>query len=308
MSDDDRPRTTAGSETATTGDETATTAGNITATDGGTATTDNGATATDGRGRLRRNARLFYTLLKKELIITVRYPINLVSLLVTTFLFFVLLLEGGRRFGGPQFDGSVGGLVVGYLVFTLSVSAYQSLAQSIQTEAGWGTLERLQMSPLGFGRIMLYQSFVRVLVSFLWTALIIPPVLLVSGESLRFDPLTVVPVAMLGISSIVGIGLLVGGASVLYKRVSNVFQLFQFGLIPLIAAPIGELPWLRVFPVVQSNVMLGRAMRNGVRLWEFPIEAHATLVAVAVGYLAVGYAGFMLFVRRARRLGVMGDY
>lgn len=282
---------------------------------GGT-TTDGGRsvsrTTADGRpglvGRLRTDARLFYTLLKKELTITVRYPINLASLLVTIFFFFVLILEGGRRFGGATFDESVGGLVVGYLVYTLSVSAYQSLAQSIQTEAGWGTLERLQLSPLGFGRVMVYQAFVRVLISFLWTALILPPVLWLSGETLRLDPLTIVPLAALGIVSVVGIGLLAGGASVLYKRVSNVFQLVQFAFIPLIAAPVEQLPWLRAFPIVQANVMLGRAMRDGVRLWEFPLEAHATLVAIAVGYLAVGYAGFMLFVRRARRLGVMGDY
>lgn len=259
-------------------------------------------------GGLMANLRLFVTLLRKELIITVRYPVNFAGGLVTLFAIFVGLLVGGRRFGGPQFDETVGGVVVGYLLFTMAMTSYQSLANSIQTEAGWGTLERLHMSPLGFGRLMLCQSVVRVVVSFLWIALILPPVLWLSGESLAVDPLTVVPIAALGVTSVLGVGLLFGGASVLYKRVSRIFQLFQFVLIALIAAPVGELPWLRALPVVQANVMLGRAMREGVRIWEFSPVAHATLVAAAVGYLALGYLGFTLFVRRARKLGVMGDY
>jgi ABC-2 type transport system permease protein len=32
------------------------------------------------------------------------------------------------------------------------------------------------------------------------------------------------------------------------------------------------------------------------------------LVAVAVGYLGVGYLAFQYATRRARRLGVLGDY
>lgn len=276
------------------------------ATDGGTRTVVTGERG--GVGGLRANLRLFYTLLRKELIITIRYPVNLAGLLVTFFVLFVLLLEGGRRFGGPSFDDSVGGLIVGYLLFTMATTAYQSLANSITTEAGWGTLERLHMSPLGFGRVMLYLAAVRIVISFMWTALILPPVLLLSGKQLTLDPLTIVPIAALGVASVLGVGLIFGGASVVYKRVQRVFQLFQFGLIAFIAAPVGELPWLRAFPVVQANVMLGRAMRDGVRLWEFDPSASLLLVGVAVGYVAVGYAVFTLFVRRARKLGVMGDY
>ena len=281
--------------------------------DGGSETAPDGGVAREaGRpervGGLRANLRLFYTLLRKDLIITIRYPVNLAGTLVSLFVIFVLVLEGGRRFGGPSFDDTVAGVVVGYLLFTMATTAYQSLASSILTEAGWGTLERLHMSPLGFRRVMLYQAAVRIVVSLLWTALILPPVLLISGQQLAIDPVTVLPIATLGVASVLGVGMIFGGAAVVYKRVQRIFQLFQFVLIALIAAPVGELPWLRAFPVVQANVMLGRAMRDGVRLWEFPIETHATLVGVTVAYVAVGYAVFLLFVRRARELGVLGDY
>jgi ABC-2 type transport system permease protein len=49
-------------------------------------------------------------------------------------------------------------------------------------------------------------------------------------------------------------------------------------------------------------------MVDGTRLWEFPLGDLAVLCAVAVGYLLVGYVVFQRATRRARRLGVLGDY
>jgi ABC-2 type transport system permease protein len=49
-------------------------------------------------------------------------------------------------------------------------------------------------------------------------------------------------------------------------------------------------------------------MIDGTRLWEFPLVDVAVLVGTAVGYLGLGYLIFQRATRRARRLGVLGDY
>ncbi|ERH13501.1 MAG: hypothetical protein J07HB67_02541 [halophilic archaeon J07HB67] len=266
-------------------------------------------TEVDGSGSaVRDHAYLFLVLLRKELTILVRYPVNFFGAVVSMFVIFLLMVVGGQEVGGASFSESLGGLVVGYLVFMLSQSAYQGLASSVGQEAQWGTLERLHLSPIGFGRVMIVSAVTQVLVSFIYAAILLPVTLLIANESLSIDLLTIVPITLLGLASVVGLGFVFGGASVLYKRVSSVFRLFQFGLIALIAAPVERFPWSRVFPIVQANHMLGRAMREGVGLREFPPEAFAVLVAVGVGYFAAGYGVFLLFVRRARKLGVLGDY
>jgi ABC-2 type transport system permease protein len=78
--------------------------------------------------------------------------------------------------------------------------------------------------------------------------------------------------------------------------------------VVLISAPALEMPWLKVLPLAHGSALLQRAMVDGVRLWEFPPADLALLVAVAVGYLGFGYAVFRASTRRARRLGVLGDY
>jgi ABC-2 type transport system permease protein len=49
-------------------------------------------------------------------------------------------------------------------------------------------------------------------------------------------------------------------------------------------------------------------MVEGTRLWEFSIPDLAILLGTAVGYLGLGYLVFQYTTRRARRLGVLGDY
>ncbi len=49
-------------------------------------------------------------------------------------------------------------------------------------------------------------------------------------------------------------------------------------------------------------------MVDGTRLWEFSITEISLLFAIAVVYLLGGYVVFHYATRRARRLGVLGDY
>ena len=283
-------------------------------TDGGVATGPLGTAdpspsdATSVADRTRSGLLLFYTVVKKDLTILVRYPLNFAGAIVSMFVIFLLLVEGGRRVGGAGFSETLGGVVVGYTVFMLSTFAYQGLASSVTREAQWGTLERLHLSPLGFGRVMTTMAVSTVVTSFLYVAIVLPLAMAVTGTWLSVDLLTVLPLALFGIATVIGIGFVFGGASVVYKRIESVFRLLQFGFPVLIAAPVQEFPWLRALPVVQANFMLGQAMREGVRLWEFSPTALATLVAVGVAYFLAGYGVFLLFVRRARQKGVMGDY
>lgn len=48
--------------------------------------------------------------------------------------------------------------------------------------------------------------------------------------------------------------------------------------------------------------------RDGTRLWEFDPVALGILVGTAAVYVGLGYVAFALATRRARRLGVLGDY
>ncbi|GGM62887.1 ABC-2 type transport system permease protein [Halarchaeum rubridurum] len=254
----------------------------------------------------------YYHLLKavvyRDLLIWVRYPLNAALGLFMGVFFFALMFYGGTLVAGQAFSDSIEGLVVGYFLWTLSLGAYSGIMNDIQSEASWGTLERHFMTPFGFGPVVFAKSIAIVFRTFVTSAVVLAVMLLITGTPLDLNLVTVLPVALLTVAGALGLGLVMGGLSVLYKRISNVANLLQFAFIGLISAPVFDIPWTRFLPLVQGSAMLQRAMVEGTHLWEFDSFTLAVLVGTSVGYLALGYAIFGLATRRARRLGVLGDY
>ena len=256
---------------------------------------------------------LRYVLYKRFLLL-VRYPANTLAQLVSVYLFFAVIFFGGRvaaesvGAGAGALAATFDGLIVGWFLWTMSLTAYFSLAMNITRESQWGTLEQLYMSAYGFGAVMVANVVALLVESALWGAVILPLMLVTTGRPLTVDLLTVGPVAFFALLSVVGIGFVFGGLALVYKRIENVSQLMQFALIGLIAAPIADVPALRYLPLVQGSAMLQRAMQGGVRLWEFPAADLAILAGTGVVY---GLAGFYVFSRAsdyARKKGVMGHY
>jgi ABC-2 type transport system permease protein len=252
--------------------------------------------------------RLIRAVLYREFVLFVRYPANAVGGIVVAVLFFAILFYGGRMVAGRAFTDSLEGLIVGYFLWTLSVGAYSAVSNDIQSEVQWGTLERHLTTPFGFAPVALLKGVAKLVRTLLLSGAVLAAMLVLTDTGLQLPVVTVVVLSGLSIASVVGIGFAAGGVSVLYKRIGNWLNLLQFGFVGLISVPALEVGWARVLPLAHGSALLQRAMRDGRRLWEFPAGDLLLLVGVAAGYLLVGYVVFQYATRRARRLGVLGDY
>lgn len=257
---------------------------------------------------VRGYGRFFVAAARKRVILLTRYPVNTLSRFGTIALVFLVVFYGGRAVAPAAISDTIEGIIVGYLLWSMAIAAYSGLSWNVTREAQWGTLEQLFMSPFGFGRVMLAKTVVNVLEAFLWGALTLAIMLVVTGRTLTIDPVTVVPIAALALAPAVGIGFVFGGLAIRFKRIENAFQLVQFVFIGLIAAPVGTYPMLRWLPLAQGSQLLQQAMRDGVGLSAMPLEALGILGITAVGYLGLGYGIFLYCQRWARRRGVMGHY
>jgi ABC-2 type transport system permease protein len=246
--------------------------------------------------------------LYREYLIFVRYPANAIGGIVISLFFFGLLFYGGRMIAGQALTDSLEGIIVGYFLWTLSVGAYSAISNDIGSEVQWGTLERHVMTPFGFAPVAFLKGVAKLVRTFITSTVILAVMLGITGTQLELPVGTIVVVAGLAILSVLGLGFAAGGIAVLYKRIGNWLNLLQFGFIVLISAPAFDIGWLRVLPLAQGSAMLQRAMLDGTRLWEFPALDLVVLVGTAVGYVAVGYIVFEWATRRARKLGVLGDY
>jgi len=252
--------------------------------------------------------RLARAVLYREAVLFVRYPANAIGGVVIAVFFFGVLFYGGRMVAGRALTDSIEGIIVGYFLWTLSVGAYSAISNDIGSEVQWGTLERHVMTPFGFAPVALLKGVAKLVRTFLTSGIILGVMLAVTGTTLELNVITIVIVAGLSITSVLGLGFAAGGITLLYKRIGNWLNLLQFGFVVLVSAPSLDVGWLRVLPLAHGSGLLQRAMVDGTRIWEFSITDLGLLVAVAVGYLGAGYVVFQYATRRARRLGVLGDY
>lgn len=248
----------------------------------------------------------------KRYLLMVRYRVNFAAQFLGMYLFFAVIFFGGKaavdRTGAGAMTSTFDGIIIGWFLLMMAQAAYFSLASNVTQESQWGTLEQLYMSPYGFGKVMFLKVTANVTQGMIIGLAILAMMLLTTQRELTVDLLTVLPVVLLALLSIVGIGFVFAGLTLIYKRIESVSKLMQFVLVGLIAAPVTDISPLRYLPVVQGSSMLQTAMRDGVRLWEFPLHDVGVLAVVAVGYLAAGYAVFRYCTHVARKRGVMGHY
>ena len=252
--------------------------------------------------------QLVLALARRRLILLKRYPLDTAGQLLTVALLFLALFVGGRSIVGPTLGGSLGAVVIGYFLWTMAMGSYSSLAQTITAETQWGTLEQLYVSPRRFESIAAAIAFVFLLETFVWGSAILGFMLLVTGVSLHVDLFTIVTIGMLSLCTAIGIGFLMGGLAILYKRIAGVLGLLQFAFIGFIAAPVAQYSVLHSVPLSTGTHLLRISMEDGLRLWELPPELIALLLLKAVVYVALGMVALRLIVNVARRRGVIGQY
>ncbi|MFB6187463.1 MAG: ABC transporter permease, partial [Halobacteriaceae archaeon] len=243
---------------------------------------------------------LLWGIIYKRFLLLIRYPVNLIAQLFSIYIFFAVVFFGGKA-AVSQIGGGAGalastfdGLIVGWFLWTMSLTAYFGLAENIMNESQWGTLEQLYMSPYGFNTVMAGQVLANIMVSLMWGGVILFLMLITTGRNLSVNLLTIIPISILTIFSVIGIGFVFAGLALLYKRIENVAQIMQFALVGLIAAPVTGYSPLRYLPLVQGSAMLQTAMRKGVQLWEFSLFDVALLVTTAIVYAGLGYLVFIL--------------
>ncbi|NEU55567.1 ABC transporter permease [Halorussus sp. MSC15.2] len=258
---------------------------------------------------MMRHAALYLRAsLTKSVILLRRYWFNTVSQLVVTYVMFLLLVFGGRSIAPSVIQESLGGIIVGYFLWSTAVSSYRTPSSSLIGEARQGTLEQLSLSPLGIGRVVLLKTVASLLVSVSLSMVILLSLLAITGENLSLDFVAIVPILLLSILSILGVGFALGGLALLYKRISSALQIVQYLMIGLVAAPVESNPALKLLPLSLGSKLLRDVMTRGVGLFEIPTVDFALLVATGVFYFGAGYLALYWFKERARDRGAMGHY
>lgn len=251
---------------------------------------------------------LFYGFLDRQFTIFRRYPINFAGTFVSFLLMFLTIFYGGKAVAPTAVGNSLSALIVGFFLWTTIQTTFMFLANMINYEAQWGTLEQLYVSPFRFSTVMLAAVISRVTLSVGIGVTNLVLVVLITGERIVIDLVTIVPILAFTLCTAVGLSFMFGGIALLYKRIRGLLSVVQFVFIGFISLAMTDMIWPKLLPVGQGTAMLHRAMTQGTRLWEFSVIDHLLLLGTAVGYLGLGYIVFIYSQNKVRQNGNLDDY
>lgn len=252
---------------------------------------------------------LFNANLRKEFIELKRYLPNTIAMLATFYLIFLGMFAGIQVIGDPgSQDIHTQYAIVNYVFWFLAFMVVNNIGYEVINEGMRGTLEQLSMSPMGIWRIMTARLVASTLLNFIMVSGLLYAAMLTTGQWLTIDLKTILPILILTLISMFGLGLMIAGISIIVKQVQSFLQILQFILAALTFASLAKVPWLAYFPFVKGVDLVRHAMIDGVSISQMRWEDFSLLGLNALIYFTLGLAFFLYCERVAIRKGLLSHY
>lgn len=244
----------------------------------------------------------------REVILQKRYAFNTMMGFLSFIVIFLLVYYGGMGVMGQESPVTGNQIVIGFFLFSMANIAFNAISSMIMAEAKHGMLEQLYLSPFGLTTILLARVLVVFTLAIVIGLVLLGLLLVFSGERIILHAGTFFVTLVVTIVPAVGLGLVMGGLALRFKKIKRGFQLLNLGFIALVAAPVESYSVLKLLPISMGSHMLIESATNGTRLWEFPLLDIFLAVITGVVYFGLGLVVFRAMTYRTRTQGLLDDY
>ena len=247
--------------------------------------------------------------IKKDLIMHKRYLLNsVVGILIIMFMFALIYLGIGSIGGNFMSENSIPALVVSYLTWVLAISAFQTAADFIITESIEGTIQTLYQSRFSFLGLVMRRIISGAISDMVLFFMLMFFCSLITGVKLNIDISFLAVVVLISFEAYWGLGLVVGGLALLFKRVSSLSQLLSFAFMGVMVLPIDKINQVAFLPGGAGRYFLNNIVVNHARICQIPIYEWAYLIIPNIIYLALGMIAFKLMLNKAVKNGTIGHF
>jgi len=244
---------------------------------------------------------------RKNLLVTLRYPLQPVMGLVILAGVFGAISFGMARY--PMLDLFDGGdqrvLVASFFCWVIAIGAVGHIAAELEEDIKTGLLEPIFLSRHPAPAVILVRSLASSGSGLLLSFAILASLVWYTDAPLQLDVSTLLALILLDIS-LSGIGLLMAGIVILFKRAASIAPLFYLGFGVLIARQVSLQPKDELFfyPISSSVELFTRTLFGS----DIPLSALSYALAWAALTLACGIVVLRLCIDRARQTGTLSHY
>lgn len=266
----------------------------------------------------------------KECIELKRYPLEYASTFVIMSIMFVAMffftkysvmdimgryigdMEAINRFNA-DINRNAGHHLVGFLVWILMMFSISESTHRITNEAQMGTLEQLYLSPLHPVILLIFHTFAMLCIIVVTiigpTAIVIP---FLTGIPFDINVSVAVSCLILVVVGMLGIGLMLGGIALIFKRITSLIQLVTWCVLlgafaPLEGYNVLIMYFIRVFPPAQAMRIMRMSFIDKIQAVGSWYE-YVWLLTGSLLLFAGGVAVYKMLERYALRNACLSHY
>ena len=247
-------------------------------------------------------------IISKEFTVALRYKIQLVSGFIFLLVTLVgLILGGNRLLGNASSEETSLNLLSGYLLFFLTNLCIGNPTSECTTATNEGNMETLSMFSIPLYVYLSLQTFFKMLANIgVFVGAGIVASLLLGINFIHTEMLVLIPFYFLSLLSGLGLGLILAGMQILYKRVGYIISLTTIGVsLALAVSPqtntiLVELIPMKAFVTMFKDVCVDK---NPPKLMSMVLVLASSLIFYTLGVLV-----FNAMFKKAKLKGCLGGY
>lgn len=253
--------------------------------------------------------QLLKTNFRKEFIELKRYYPNTIAMIVSFYFLFLAAFLGLKFVGNPAtFDENVQYTIVSMIFWLLAMLAFGNPSVTILQEAMRGTLEQLYMNPYKPWKIIFSRIVAQMALEMISAILLLVIIQATVNQWLNFNPLTTIPIALVTIVSLIGVGFMMAGLAIVFKQIQNLLQIMQYILMGLVFFPLSVVPILEIAPFVKGVNMIRDVMMHNLSLVDFSFLDYLSLGLNAIFYFGLGLFVYLRCEKIAKERGLLSQY
>ncbi|MCR1898894.1 ABC transporter permease [Irregularibacter muris] len=248
--------------------------------------------------------------IKLDLELSWSYKTSFISEIITIAILYISLLfmDAGESLGiyyGLEAQ-SKELLLVGYILWTFSIMAINTISSNIQTEASTGTLEQKFTSIIPMYTLILGQLISSLLVQFLEIAIILAISIFIFDVPLIINLQSII-IFFITVMGMYGIGLIFGGITLKVKKLGQIIFILQIILLFIsntISMASNSISVTKLIPLTIGNDLIRKAISNQA----IPTLEYVQLFSTSLAWVIIGIITFNYFEKLSKKEGLISAY
>lgn len=182
-------------------------------------------------------------------------------------------------------DNARSTFIISYVFWYFSLSVITDPGWVIVNESSRGTIEQWWLSPYPFWGILLSKIIAGNLVNSLRTIMLLILIMITTRPDILFNLQTII-ILFIALVGMYGVGFILAGFSIMYKRIQDIIPILQYILLATISLPAINHVSFTLIPIYSSSILLKKSIiGKNIAFFEYGLFTASSVLVFILGVL-----------------------